>query len=197
MLRNNINELEEDRETAKQDRDAALESNKGLNGEIVEQGELVLQQQVELEGKRSQLSEIEDQLILLTNSCSDHKREIECLIHQHSQTIAQLAIATAVLTYTEQSSVSDNETPVAPQQEDSVLVGDNGAVSELTHRLESVQSQLLSTERNYRDLVRDLEVANLFRARREKTHQKQQIGLLALAICLLVVIISYLIGAVA
>ena len=198
LLRNNVNELEDEKDNVKQERDAALESIKGLDSEVARQGELVLQQQLELEDQRSELTEKEEQLALLTNSCSDCKREIEFLIQQHSHVISQLAIATAVLSYTEQSSVSDNEIQLAASlQVDSVLVGDNDAVSELRHRLESVQSQLVATERNYKGLVRDLDVANLLRARREKTHQKQQIGLLALAICLLIVIISYLIGAVA
>ena len=175
----------------KQERDAAVENSRELNTEIARQRELASHQQLELEEKISELSEREQQLVLLTNSCSYYKREIEALIQHHSQTIAQLAITTAVLAYTEHDSMSENEVILSPPQE---LVGDNGAVSELRNRLESVQSQLVSTERNYRGLVRDLEVANLFRARREKTHQKQQIGLLALAICLLVVIISYLVG---
>lgn len=196
-LRNELRKVEEERESVIQERDTAVEKNIDFDVELKKKEEIITLQSEELEERSNELDARNRELSILSQSCTDQMEQIEFLFTNYSRNISQLAIANAMIQiYKENESLSELEAvSVSPQGTDNIIVGEADAVSVLRERLENVQSQLVTTEHNYNGLVQDLQVANLVRNRRERRYQQQQIGLLALAICLLVVIIAYLFGA--
>ena len=196
-LRLELRKVEEERESVIQERDTAVEKNIDLDVELKKKEEVISLQSEDLEERSNELDARDRDLGILSKSCTDQMEQIEFLLINYSGNISQLAIANALIQICRENElVSELEAvSVSPQTADNILVGEADAVSVLRERLENVQSQLVTTEHNYNGLVQDLQVANLVRTRRERSYQQQQIGLLALAICLLVVIIAYLFGA--
>ena len=180
-MKDQIEQLVEVRDGLQQDKEEAVENSSRQEKGLEAQTQVVLSQRTELNERETELGKKEKELLSLTRSQSEARENMELLTVYLSQSISELSVSRAVTAYIEQ------------EREDAGNTGE--AVMVLRERLETVQSQLATTEGNYGRLVQDLEGTNRMRARREKSYQQQQIGMLVLAICLLVVIVSYLVGA--
>ena len=142
--------------------------------ELEVQTQVVLRQRTELTERESELSKLEKEMFQLSQSQSETLENAEMLTLYLSQHISELSISKAVITYMEQERSEAGNTGV-------MVLGE---------RLENVQMQLATTGDNYGRLVLDLETTN----RMQRKYQQQQIGILVLALCLLVLIVSYLVG---